>query len=108
MSERASHVVELDVQGMTCASCAARIERKLNRLPGVVASVNYATERATVQAGPETSACALIAVVERTGYAPPLPPPPPPADQPETDERSRRLGRRALLAVLLGAPVVLT
>ena len=43
--------VELDVQGMTCASCAARIEKKLNRLDGVSATVNYATEKATVHYG---------------------------------------------------------
>ena len=40
--------VELDIEGMSCASCAARIERKLNRLEGVQSSVNYATERATI------------------------------------------------------------
>ena len=60
--------VELDIQGMTCASCAARIEKKLGRMDGVQASVNYATERATVLHEPEVSTEDLIATVEATGY----------------------------------------
>jgi P-type Cu+ transporter len=60
--------VELEIEGMTCASCAARIERKLNRLDGVHASVNYATERASVQRRPDVSVERLVSTVESTGY----------------------------------------
>ena len=71
--------VELAVGGMTCASCAARIEKKLNRMDGVRASVNYATETATVDFDPSAvDAAALIATVEATGYTARLPEPPSP------------------------------
>lgn len=60
--------VSLDLTGMTCASCANRIEKKLNKVDGVRASVNYATERASVQAPRGTTAEDLIAVVEAAGY----------------------------------------
>ena len=60
--------VSLDLMGMTCASCANRIEKKLNKVDGVRASVNYATERASVQAPRGTTAEDLIAVVEAAGY----------------------------------------
>jgi len=53
MSAASPAHVELPVSGMTCASCAARIERRLNRLEGVSAAVNYATERATVDYDPD-------------------------------------------------------
>ena len=65
----ALQTVRLDVQGMTCASCAARIEKKLNRMDGVNATVNYATERATVQIGPGTTPQDLITTIEQTGTA---------------------------------------
>src|SRR6266496_4101043 len=69
-------LVELAVGGMTCASCAARIEKKLNRLDGVQASVNYATEKATVRFDPTMlGADDLIATVEATGYTAQLPKP---------------------------------
>ena len=55
--------VELDITGMTCASCATRIERKLNKLPGVEATVNYATEKARVR-GEDVDSATLIAAVE--------------------------------------------
>ena len=75
----ATRDVELAITGMTCASCANRIERKLNKLDGVTASVNYATEKAYV-AYPETvSPDRLLEVVEQAGYAAALPAPPPSA-----------------------------
>ncbi|WP_330435440.1 heavy metal translocating P-type ATPase [Streptomyces sp. NBC_00825] len=76
---------ELTIGGMTCASCAARVEKKLNRMDGVTATVNYATEKAKVAFGPGTGLADLIATVEKTGYTaqpvrrpePPAPTPPP-------------------------------
>ncbi|MGN6687286.1 MAG: heavy metal translocating P-type ATPase [Actinomycetales bacterium] len=67
--------VELLVGGMTCASCAARVEKKLNRMDGVSATVNYATEKAAVSFPPTVSVEDLIATVERTGYTAALPQP---------------------------------
>ena len=58
----------LDLEGMTCASCAARIEKKLNTLDGVEATVNFATEQATVRCDPAVSVEALVDAVEATGY----------------------------------------
>jgi P-type Cu+ transporter len=61
--------VELPITGMTCASCAMRVERSLNEVDGVMATVNYATERATVDYNPETVAPArLVHAVEAVGY----------------------------------------
>ncbi|MFI1155612.1 heavy metal translocating P-type ATPase [Streptomyces sioyaensis] len=72
------HGVELQIGGMTCASCAARIEKKLNRMEGVTATVNYATERAkvTLAQGSGVETADLIATVEKTGYTAALPRPP--------------------------------
>ncbi|WP_420116863.1 heavy metal translocating P-type ATPase, partial [Micromonospora sp.] len=75
----APHQIELAIGGMTCASCAARIEKKLNRLDGVEASVNYATEKATVRYADGVTPDDLIATVEKTGYTAVVPPPPAPA-----------------------------
>ena len=67
--------VELPIEGMTCASCANRIERNLNKLDGVSASVNYATERATVDFDPgAVEPAALVAAIEAAGYRAELPP----------------------------------
>ncbi|MFN7149175.1 MAG: cation transporter, partial [Microthrixaceae bacterium] len=60
--------VDLDITGMTCSSCAARIEKRLNRLDGVQANVNYATERATVHCDDDVDPTALVQVVESSGY----------------------------------------
>ncbi|MDF6021060.1 heavy metal translocating P-type ATPase [Streptomyces sp. JH34] len=59
---------ELTIGGMTCASCAARVEKKLNRMDGVTATVNYATEKARVSYGAGTTLGDLVATVEKTGY----------------------------------------
>src|SRR5699024_11362092 len=66
--------VELKIGGMTCASCANRVEKKLNELDGVEASVNYATEKASVTAPEGYDPQVLIAEVEKTGYTAELPP----------------------------------
>src|SRR5947207_8376897 len=60
--------VRLDLVGMTCASCASRIERRLNRLDGVRATVNFATEQATVQYPSDVSVDSLISTVDAAGY----------------------------------------
>src|SRR6266567_1582992 len=60
--------LRLELEGMTCASCAARIEKKLNRLDGVEATVNFATEQATVQCDAEVPVEQLVAAVESAGY----------------------------------------
>ncbi|MEV6802395.1 heavy metal translocating P-type ATPase [Micromonospora rifamycinica] len=75
----APHLIELAIGGMTCASCAARIEKKLNRMDGVEATVNYATEKATVRYADRITPDDLIATVEQTGYTAVVPPPPAPA-----------------------------
>ncbi|MEU5033629.1 heavy metal translocating P-type ATPase [Streptomyces rubiginosohelvolus] len=78
---------ELMIGGMTCASCAARVEKKLNRMDGVTATVNYATEKARVTFGEGLKLGDLVATVEKTGYtARPVaqPPVPAPATAPES------------------------
>lgn len=67
-TEQDRHEVDLAIGGMTCASCSSRVERKLNRLDGVDATVNLATEKAHVAFPGSLSVADLIAVVERTGY----------------------------------------
>ncbi|MFJ9660107.1 heavy metal translocating P-type ATPase [Streptomyces griseoflavus] len=96
--------VELTIGGMTCASCAARIEKKLNRMKGVTATVNYATEKARVSYGGTVTVPDLIATVEATGYT--AREPAPPADTaPEPDEL-RSLRHRLITSVVLAVPVV--
>src|SRR5215213_4066128 len=76
MSTPTTTEIELSLGGMTCASCANRIERKLNKLDGVQASVNYATEKARVQAPADLDPAVLVAQVEAAGYTATLPAPP--------------------------------
>ena len=94
--------IQLDVQGMTCASCAARVEKKLNRVEGVTASVNYSTEKATIEAPPTMTADELIAVVEKTGYGATLPVP----IEQKSDEAAE-LKPRVIWAFILSVPVAL-
>lgn len=110
--------VELAIGGMTCASCAARIEKKLNRMEGVEATVNYATEKARVTFDDDVSVDDLIATVEATGYTarPPAPAAPAPgedavptagqADDERADAELRSLRERLVTAAVLALPVV--
>src|SRR5690349_2963953 len=77
--------VELLIGGMTCASCAARVEKKLNRMDGVTATVNYATERARVSYPAGTEVADLIATVVKTGYTAEEPEPAPQPEQAAED-----------------------
>ncbi|MFI0260023.1 heavy metal translocating P-type ATPase [Streptomyces sp. NPDC017056] len=120
--------VELAIGGMTCASCAARVEKKLNRMPGVSATVNFATEKARVEYGDEVSVDDLIATVEKTGYTAQRPAPPEPPNAapvgasgeagrglPESTQdgpgsHDRELGelrQRLIVSAALALPVVL-
>jgi Cu+-exporting ATPase len=99
--------VELLIGGMTCASCANRIEKKLNKLDGVTATVNYATEKARVTYGDGITPEDLIATVEKTGYTAALPRPPQ-AEEPDdaADDPARALRLRLLVSTALTVPVI--
>ncbi|MFF4759395.1 heavy metal translocating P-type ATPase [Streptomyces sp. NPDC001292] len=107
--------VELAIGGMTCASCAARIEKKLNRMDGVEATVNYATEKAKVTFRDDVAVADLIATVEATGYTAREPEPvraePEQADRPtgsagEGPDELQPLRQRLTTAVVLAVPVI--
>ncbi|CCG04225.1 heavy metal translocating P-type ATPase [Blastococcus saxobsidens] len=104
--------VELLIGGMTCASCAARVEKKLNKLDGVTATVNYATEKAKVSYGDGVNTGDLIATVEKTGYSARLPEPPRPeipaeAEADPADAPVHALRTRLVVSTLLSVPVIL-
>ena len=96
--------VLLDLEGMTCASCAARIEKKLNKLDGVEATVNFATEQATATYGPGVSVVNLLDAVRAAGYeareAEPM-------HVHQYGEPARVMRRRLLVAIALSVPVAL-
>jgi Cu+-exporting ATPase len=100
--------VELTIGGMTCASCANRIERKLNKLEGVTATVNYATEKAKVTFPLGVDPQELINEVEKAGYTAALPAPPAPRETEEEpeDDGLRSLRQRLITSVVLGVPVI--
>ncbi|MFI0084638.1 heavy metal translocating P-type ATPase [Streptomyces bobili] len=105
--------VELSIGGMTCASCAARIEKKLNRMDGVTATVNYATEKAKISYAQGIEVADLIATVEKTGYTAEEPPPPASeargaAETPAAaDGELLSLRQRLFVSLALSVPVVL-
>ncbi len=112
--------VDLDITGMTCASCAARIEKRLNKLDGVTATVNYATEKAHIVFPSALDTVTLVQTVEAAGYGASLPrPEPEPTDDPaapgsdpaatEQDASARHtaeLRQRLIVSALLSAPVI--
>ncbi|NKY48813.1 heavy metal translocating P-type ATPase [Nocardia vermiculata] len=104
--------IELDIGGMTCASCAARIEKKLNRIDGVTATVNYATEKAKVSFPESVTSDQLIERVVDTGYTAMVHDPAPartatasPEDAP-TDSPLRQLRQKLLISLALAVPVI--
>jgi Cu+-exporting ATPase len=104
--EQVEQQIELSIGGMTCASCANRIERKLNKLDGVRATVNYATETAHVSYPSELQPAALVAEVEAAGYTAELPAPPHEPAAAEPDDPTRALRDRLLVSMGLAIPVV--
>ncbi|MEO5983247.1 MAG: heavy metal translocating P-type ATPase [Pedococcus sp.] len=103
--------VELVIGGMTCASCATRIEKKLNKLDGVTATVNYSTEKAKVTFPGSLTAADLVATIAKTGYTAELPPEPDEVDDrdaaaPDEQDPTSELRQRLLVSVLLAVPVI--
>jgi P-type Cu+ transporter len=100
--------VELAIGGMTCASCAARVEKKLNKLDGVTAAVNFATEKALVSFPGGVSPGELIATVEQAGYTAALPEPEPAerSEPTEAQDEMAPLRQRLLVSAVLTIPVV--
>ncbi len=98
--------VELAITGMTCASCANRIERKLNKLEGVTATVNYATEKAKVTYPESVSTDDLLATIEQTGYAATLPTPPSAVPSQDSAPDRDPLRDRLLVSAALSIPVI--
>ena len=108
--EGAVRAVELAIGGLTCASCAARVEKKLSKLNGVTATVNFATGTARVRFPAALPATDLISVVEQAGYTAALPAPPgePAGGAPEEDGavETSALRKRLLVSAVLAIPVV--
>ncbi|MGW5441614.1 heavy metal translocating P-type ATPase [Nocardia asteroides] len=103
--------IELAIGGMTCASCANRIEKKLNKLDGVTATVNYATEKARVEYSGDLTPEDLVATVEQAGYTAELPgskvgKPDTSAAAPEGDDPTASLRQRLLISLVLTVPVI--
>jgi len=109
---RPESTVDLAIGGMTCASCAARIEKRLNKLDGVTASVNYATEQARVAVADDVSTDELIAQVEAAGYHARLPEPAragpstAPDGEPTEEDETAPMRARVLTSLVLSVPVV--
>jgi P-type Cu+ transporter len=117
-TEPATKDLELEISGMTCSSCANRIEKKLNKLEGVTATVNYATEKAKVTFSGEVRPEDLVATVEATGYGATVPAPRTAAEEtgeggPDErgdgvhDEETARWRQRFVVSAVLTVPVIL-
>jgi P-type Cu+ transporter len=103
----ADHSIELAIGGMTCASCAARVEKKLNRMDGVTATVNYATEKAKVTFPENVTVDDLVATVQQTGYSAEPPAVDEPEEQDEAEDRvDPALRNRLVASVVLAVPVI--
>jgi Cu+-exporting ATPase len=102
--------VDLVIGGMTCASCAARIEKRLNKLGGVTATVNYATEQARVHLPEDISVDEVVAQVETAGYtarpAQPVSPAPSDTAPPDEIDETRPLLTRLITSMVLSLPVI--
>jgi len=107
--------LDFEIGGMTCASCANRVERKLNKLDGVVATVNYATEKAKVTAPAGTNPAFLITQIEQAGYTATLPKPVQrrataalegATDEPAPDPALTALRQRLIISTILTVPVI--
>ncbi len=107
MSTAEQSRIDLEIGGMTCASCAMRIEKKLNKLDGVTATVNYATEKAQVTVAGAIDPAVLISTVQDAGYTAALPAAPEPTAQEADDPELRGLRQRLIGAVVLSVPVIL-
>ncbi len=100
-----TETIQLNIGGMTCASCAARVERKLNAIEGVAATVNYATEKARVTYPDSVTRQDLVEAVTATGYRAELPAPA--AQQSGTEpDPAASLARRVLITLVLAVPVI--
>ncbi len=103
--------IQFEIGGMTCTSCAARIEKKLNRLEGVTATVNYTTEKAKITFADNITPADLIATVEATGYTAHLTTPKSTAAAASapvapTDDPTRTLRQRLITSAVLALPVI--
>ncbi len=103
-SSSAQRDIELAIGGMTCASCAHRVERRLNKLDGVTATVNYATEKAKVSFPAALDPAELVRTVEAAGYSAELPRQ---RAEDDADESAGALRRRLVIAAVLTVPVIL-
>ncbi|OAN34943.1 heavy metal translocating P-type ATPase [Mycolicibacterium iranicum] len=100
------NTVELTIRGMTCASCAARVEKKLNKLEGVTATVNFATEKARVEFGDDITSDQLVGAVESAGYQAELPAVVTHEDAAPEVDPTASLRQRLLICVALSVPVI--
>ena len=96
--------VELSIDGMTCTSCAHRIEKKLNKLDGVTATVNFATEKAHVEYGDGVTPDQLVATVGEAGYQARLPEVP--VETAAEQDPIASLRQRLLISAVLTVPVI--